>query len=98
MVAGAFPLAKLAVLGLRQISKPIAVRLKTSAQQHAVFRQSVNILFYLFSPDLFRYFVIPLAQVYHRGETTMKMVMLGLGRPVKIEPLSGLFVFMFCVL
>lgn len=41
MVAGAFPLAKLGYLGLRQVSKPIASQLKEGAKRSQLFRRYV---------------------------------------------------------
>jgi len=73
MVVGAFPIVKLGVLAVKQISKPIAIRIKLAAKNHQFVR---------------RYFVIGPAQLYHRWETTAKMLMLGLGRPQTIQPLS----------
>jgi len=73
MVVGAFPIVKLGVLAVKQISKPIAIRIKLAAKNHQFVR---------------RYFVIGPAQLYHRWETTAKMLLLGLGRPQAIQPLS----------
>lgn len=41
MVAGAFPIAKLLYLGVRQISKPLAARIKDGARASPFFRQYV---------------------------------------------------------
>lgn len=41
MVAGAFPLAKLIYLGVRQISKPLAARIKDGARASPFFRQYI---------------------------------------------------------
>uniref|UniRef100_A0A915KHX4 OPA3-like protein n=1 Tax=Romanomermis culicivorax TaxID=13658 RepID=A0A915KHX4_ROMCU len=65
MVAGAFPIAKLAYLALRQISKPIANQIKNGAKSSEKFR---------------RYVCLPPAQFYHFVETRFKMYLLGFGR------------------
>lgn len=41
MVIGAFPAAKLGVLAIKQISKPIANIIKSKAKEHPVFRNYV---------------------------------------------------------
>uniref|UniRef100_A0A915I6C5 OPA3-like protein n=1 Tax=Romanomermis culicivorax TaxID=13658 RepID=A0A915I6C5_ROMCU len=73
MAVGAFPIAKLAYLAVKQISKPIANQIKLTAKSNAVFR---------------RYVCLPPAQFYHFVETRFKMYILGLGKPVKITPLN----------
>lgn len=41
MVVGAFPLAKLLTLGVRQLSKPLAARIKEGARASPFFRQYI---------------------------------------------------------
>lgn len=41
MVVGAFPIAKLAALALKQVSKPIATTLKNRAKSSPIFRNYV---------------------------------------------------------
>lgn len=41
MVIGAFPAAKLGVLAIKQISKPIANAIKVKAKEHPLFRNYV---------------------------------------------------------
>ena len=73
MVAGAFPLVKLGVLAIRQISKPIANALKERAKQSPFFRT---------------YICMPPAQIYHWVEVNVKMKMLGLGKPSQVQKLN----------
>ncbi|KAJ7377462.1 Optic atrophy 3 protein [Desmophyllum pertusum] len=73
MVVGAFPLFKLASLAIKQISKPIAFSLKTTARQSDFFR---------------KYVCIWPGQGYHWLETRVKMRLMGLAGPAKVEPLS----------
>jgi optic atrophy 3 protein len=68
-----FPLAKFGSLVLKQVSKPVANQLKNAAKNSRLFR---------------RYVCLPTAQFYHWAETTMKMYVLGFGKPVQVAPLS----------
>lgn len=62
MAVGAFPLIKLAALAIRQVSKPLANRIKTSAKNSPFFRN---------------YICMPPAQIYHYFEVNVKMKLLG---------------------
>lgn len=73
MVAGAFPIVKLAALALRQISKPIANKLKTRAKTSHFFRT---------------YICMPPAQMYHWMEVNVKMRLLNLGKPSEVSKLN----------
>ncbi|KAM6427575.1 optic atrophy 3 protein [Liasis olivaceus] len=72
MVAGAFPIAKLLYLGVRQISKPLAARIKDGARASPFFRQ---------------YICGPPAQLYHWVEMRAKMRIMGF-RGAAIKPLN----------
>lgn len=73
MVVGAFPAAKLGVLLLKQISKPIANMLKIKAKDSLFFRQ---------------YVCMPPAQFYNWCEVKAKMWSLNLGKPVHVPQLN----------
>jgi uncharacterized coiled-coil protein SlyX len=73
MVAAAFPLIKLSALAFRQIAKPIANVLKNRAKESPFFRN---------------YICMPPAQAYHWIEVNVKMKMLGLGKPTKVQKLN----------
>ncbi|XP_002736065.1 optic atrophy 3 protein homolog [Saccoglossus kowalevskii] len=73
MVVGAFPLAKLASLAVRQISKPIANYLKRAAKSSELFRRRI---------------CMPPAQIYHWSEVNVKMRLLGFGKVKEVKPLS----------
>ncbi|KAJ8723888.1 hypothetical protein PYW07_007868 [Mythimna separata] len=73
MVVGAFPIAKLGALLIKQISKPIANACKERAKHHPFFRT---------------YVCMPPAQFYNWCEVKAKMWILNLGRPVNIPVLS----------
>ncbi|XP_070569460.1 optic atrophy 3 protein homolog [Ptychodera flava] len=73
MVVGAFPLAKLASLAVRQISKPIANYLKEASKKSEFFRRRI---------------CMPPAQLYHWSEINIKMRILGLGKAKEVKPLS----------
>lgn len=73
MVVGAFPLFKLASLAIKQISKPIANSLKTTAKQSDFFK---------------KYVCVWPGQGYHWLETNVKMRIMGLSGPDKVQPLS----------
>ncbi|XP_075153997.1 putative OPA3-like protein CG13603 isoform X2 [Haematobia irritans] len=73
MVIGAFPAAKLGVLAIKQVSKPIANVIKSKAKQHPFFRN---------------YICMPPAQLYNWVEVKTKMWALNLGKPVNVPPLT----------
>ncbi|XP_046401999.1 putative OPA3-like protein CG13603 isoform X1 [Ischnura elegans] len=73
MVVGAFPVAKLGGLILKQISKPIANILKERAKKSHFFRT---------------YVCMPPAQFYNWCEVKAKMWVMNLGRPVNIPSLN----------
>ncbi|XP_030573263.1 putative OPA3-like protein CG13603 [Drosophila novamexicana] len=73
MVIGVFPAAKLGVLAVKQISKPIANVLKSNAKSSPFFR---------------KYICMPPAQFYNWVEVKTKMWALNLGRPVTVPPLT----------
>uniref|UniRef100_A0A1L8DCA0 OPA3-like protein CG13603 n=1 Tax=Nyssomyia neivai TaxID=330878 RepID=A0A1L8DCA0_9DIPT len=73
MVVGAFPAAKLGVLLLKQISKPIANYMKNQAKKSPFFRQ---------------YICMPPAQLYNWYEVQAKMWSMNLGKPTTVQPLS----------
>ncbi|KAM4019552.1 optic atrophy 3 protein [Anomaloglossus baeobatrachus] len=72
MVVGAFPIAKLLYLGIRQISKPLANRIKAGARKSEFFRT---------------YICMPPAQVYHWVEMRAKMRIMGF-RGAAIKPMN----------
>jgi len=72
----AFPIAKLGVLLIKQISKPLAKRISKNAQNIKVFRE---------------YVVIPIGQKFHYLEVKLKMASLDLrlrGKVTKVPKLS----------
>lgn len=73
MVAGAFPIMKLAALAVRQISKPLANKLKSRAKNSHFFRT---------------YICMPPAQMYHWMEVNVKMRLLNLGKPTEVSKLN----------
>lgn len=73
MVIGAFPAAKLGVLAIKQVSKPIASIIKSKAKEHQLFRN---------------YICMPPAQLYNWVEVKTKMWALNLGKPVNVPPLT----------
>ncbi|XP_002072012.3 putative OPA3-like protein CG13603 [Drosophila willistoni] len=73
MVIGVFPAAKLGVLAIKQISKPIANVIKANAKSSPFFR---------------KYVCMPPAQFYNWVEVKTKMWALNLGRPVNVPPLN----------
>ncbi|XP_059612452.1 putative OPA3-like protein CG13603 [Phlebotomus argentipes] len=73
MVVGAFPAAKLGVLFLKQISKPIANFMKNQAKKSPFFRQ---------------YICMPPAQLYNWWEVQAKMWSMNLGKPTNVQPLN----------
>ncbi|XP_068601267.1 optic atrophy 3 protein homolog [Brachionichthys hirsutus] len=72
MVVGAFPIAKLLYLGLKQLSKPVANRIKDGARRSEFFRN---------------YICLPPAQLYHWIEMRTKMRIMGF-RGSTIKPLN----------
>lgn len=72
MVVGAFPMAKLLYLGIRQISKPLANRIKEAARRSEFFKT---------------YICLPPAQLYHWVEMRTKMRIMGF-RGTVIKPLN----------
>lgn len=72
MVVGAFPMAKLLYLGIRQISKPLANRIKEGARRSEFFKT---------------YVCLPPAQLYHWVEMRTKMRIMGF-RGTAIKPLN----------
>lgn len=73
MVVGAFPAAKLGVLAMKQISKPIATLLKERAKHSLFFR---------------KYVCMPPAQFYNWMEVKTKMWAMNLGKPTNIPVLN----------
>ncbi|XP_046688194.1 putative OPA3-like protein CG13603 [Homalodisca vitripennis] len=73
MVVGAFPVAKLGALLIRQISKPLANAIAKNAKQH---------------PWFSRVICMPPAQFYNWCEVRMKLWVLNLGKPVKVPKLN----------
>ncbi|CAL8363762.1 unnamed protein product [Merluccius merluccius] len=72
MVVGAFPIAKLLYLGVRQMSKPVANRIKAGARRSEFFKS---------------YICLPPAQLYHWVEMRSKMRIMGF-RGASIKPLN----------
>ncbi|XP_040902434.1 optic atrophy 3 protein homolog [Toxotes jaculatrix] len=72
MVVGAFPIAKLLYLGVRQMSKPVANRIKAGARRSEFFKN---------------YICLPPAQIYHWIEMRTKMRIMGFKGSV-IKPLN----------
>ncbi|XP_068441523.1 optic atrophy 3 protein homolog [Clinocottus analis] len=72
MVVGAFPIAKLLYLGVRQMSKPVANRIKAGARRSEFFKN---------------YVCLPPAQIYHWIEMRTKMRIMGF-RGSTIKPLN----------
>ncbi|KAK7864718.1 hypothetical protein R5R35_013609 [Gryllus longicercus] len=73
MVVGAFPLAKLGTLLLRQVSKPIANAVKERAKKSPFFRT---------------YICMPPAQFYNWCEVKAKMWILDFGQPAVVPSLN----------
>uniref|UniRef100_A0A3Q0TAG4 Outer mitochondrial membrane lipid metabolism regulator OPA3 n=1 Tax=Amphilophus citrinellus TaxID=61819 RepID=A0A3Q0TAG4_AMPCI len=72
MVVGAFPIAKLLYLGVRQMSKPVANRIKAGARRSEFFKN---------------YVCLPPAQLYHWIEMRTKMRIMGF-KGATIKPLN----------
>lgn len=73
MAIGAFPLGKIAILGIRQITKPVSAALKTFAVNNSIFR---------------KYLCAPAGQLIYCFEARCKMHMLGLPQPKRIPRLT----------
>ncbi|XP_055380977.1 putative OPA3-like protein CG13603 isoform X2 [Condylostylus longicornis] len=73
MVVGAFPAAKLGVLAIKQISKPLANIIKDRAKK---------------TPFFSKYVCMPPAQFYNWVEVKTKMWAMNLGKPVKVPQLT----------
>uniref|UniRef100_A0A1B0FHC3 OPA3-like protein CG13603 n=1 Tax=Glossina morsitans morsitans TaxID=37546 RepID=A0A1B0FHC3_GLOMM len=73
MVIGSFPVVKLACLALRQISLPIAQKIKDEAKRNPFFRNNI---------------CMPPAQFYHWTEVKMRMWGINLGRPIEVIRLN----------
>ena len=73
MVAPAFPLAKLGVLVIKQISKPLANRIASKARKSPFFRN---------------YICIPTAQLFHWMDVKVRMRILNLGKVTKVPKLD----------
>ncbi|XP_053463087.1 optic atrophy 3 protein isoform X1 [Nycticebus coucang] len=72
MVVGAFPMAKLFYLGIRQVSKPLANRIKEAARRSEFFKT---------------YICLPPAQLYHWVEMRAKMRIMGFNAEA-VKPLN----------
>ncbi|XP_023560372.1 optic atrophy 3 protein isoform X2 [Octodon degus] len=72
MVVGAFPMAKLLYLGIRQVSKPLANRIKEAARRSEFFKT---------------YICLPPAQLYHWAEMSAKMRIMGFSAEA-VKPLN----------
>ncbi|KAL2763079.1 optic atrophy 3 protein isoform a [Daubentonia madagascariensis] len=72
MVVGAFPMAKLLYLGIRQVSKPLANRIKEAARRSEFFKT---------------YICLPPAQLYHWVEMRAKMRIMGFNAEA-VKPLN----------
>ena len=73
MVAGAFPLAKLGFLAIKQISKPIANSIARRAKSSRLFRE---------------YVCIPIAQLFHWYDVRVRMRIMNLGKVTSVPKLN----------
>ncbi|XP_039492727.1 putative OPA3-like protein CG13603 [Drosophila santomea] len=73
MVIGVFPAAKLGILAIKQVSKPIANVIKSNAKSSPFFR---------------KYICMPPAQFYNWVEVKTKMWALNMGGRVNVPPLN----------
>ncbi|BFF90912.1 putative OPA3-like protein3 [Drosophila madeirensis] len=73
MVVGAFPIAKLGLLCIKHISKPVSNVIKQYANKNNAFRI---------------YVVAPPATLYNTIEVRSKLWMLGIGQPKRVPPLT----------
>ena len=69
----AFPLAKLGVLAVKQISKPIAKRISAAANRSRLFKDWI---------------CVPTAQLFHSAEVKIKLRLLGVGKATKVPKMS----------
>ncbi|PIK41327.1 hypothetical protein BSL78_21805 [Apostichopus japonicus] len=69
----AFPIIKLATLGIKQISKPISKGIKQLGKNNPTFGRRV---------------CAPPAQLYHWLDVNLRMRILGLGKATEVAPLS----------
>ena len=69
----AFPLVKLGILLVKQISKPLAKSITNRATKSKFFRE---------------YFCIPLAQLFHLSDVKIRMKILNLGKVQKVPKLD----------
>lgn len=67
------PLFKLGALVIKQLSKPFAKVLKDKAKSHEKFK---------------KYLILPAARIYHSADITLRMRILGLGKPETVPPLT----------
>lgn len=74
MVMGAFPLAKISMLGIKHITKPVVKVVKDFAKSNRLFK---------------RFLCVPAGQLVNYIETRSKMRMLKLPQPKRIPPLSA---------
>lgn len=74
MVMGAFPLAKISMLGIKHITKPVVKVIKDFAKSNRLFK---------------RFLCVPAGQLVNYIETRSKMRMLKLPQPKRIPPLSA---------
>ncbi|XP_053204775.1 optic atrophy 3 protein homolog [Panonychus citri] len=72
-MSSSFPLVKLISLAVRQMSKPLANRIKEKAKSSLFFRT---------------YICMPPAQTYHWIEVNVKMKLLNLGKPNQVTKLN----------
>ncbi|GAB1608551.1 optic atrophy 3 protein homolog [Argonauta hians] len=68
-----FPIAKLASLAVKQISKPLANAIKNKAKTRPLLR---------------KYVCMPPAQLYHWAEVNVKMRVMGLGKAKDVQKLN----------
>ena len=69
----AFPLFKLGVVLVKQISKPIAKRITNTANRNRIFKDRI---------------IVPLAQMVHRTEVNLKMISMGRRRIKEVPKLT----------
>ncbi|XP_017143901.1 putative OPA3-like protein CG43998 [Drosophila miranda] len=73
MVIGTFPIGKVFIFTMKQISKPVSNLLKSYARHHPFFRRIV---------------CIPPGQVYNNLEVRLKLHLLKLKQPKRVPPLT----------
>ena len=73
VAAAAFPIAKLGILLVKQISKPLANSITSRARKSKVFRD---------------YFCIPMAQFFHWADVKIRMRILNLGKVQNVPKLD----------